>query len=426
MSLNFRVKYFFTGMGVVGCILLGFAIPTSRALFNIASLLIILGWVGAGDFKIKWRVVRESPLFWPIVAIWALLFLGAFYSSAAWSDVIEHWSRYSKFFLVFMILGLLRKPWQILWTWYAFIAACGIVLVSTYLNIFFYLPWSKTQSLGLGANHYVFIDHIAQSLVMGMFAALSGLMSWAATNWLARLFWGGLCVAASLSIVLLISSLIGYAVLLSLCLVIPALILPRRNSLLVTGAILVVVLATFFWTEHARTGITEGVNEWMAYPKGEIFSSTGVSSTGVRLHIWRTSFELWMQAPWFGHGTGAYHGLAKAAFNNDQMCLIGCFHPHNQFLFFAVDHGLAGVLAFFGYLVSAIWIASRRTEPERAFFLAFVVILLVDSLGHGPLWLFMESYFSFGVMALLASGPTGLFQARKMTFNSDLSSQVSR
>jgi O-antigen ligase len=392
------------GIGVTGCVLLGFAIPTSRALFNIAALLIIVGWVFSGQFASKWRTVRHNPLFWPIVGIWSMLLLGALHTSAAWADVQEHWERYSKFFLVLMVISLLTDQRHRRWMWWAFIAACSVVLVSTYLNVFYLLPWSKSQALGLGANHAVFIDHIAQSLVMALFAVVLWLKALSTGTWSLRATLGLLCVSALLSITHLTSSRIGYGVVLALAVLVPSLSVPRQWAVAAVIAAVVGAVAVLFLSDLAILRVRQVFSEAATYIQGEVFTSTGA-----RLHMWFTAFDIWMQAPWIGHGTGAYHDMAKIAFNNNTMCQIGCFHPHNQFLFFAVDHGLAGVLLFCAYLAAAVSMAWHRDAAERTLFLGFLTILFVVAMAHGPLWLFMEAYFSFGVMALLASGPSGLF-----------------
>lgn len=404
MSVLHRAQAAAFGTGVAGCVLLGFAIPTSRALFNIAALLIIVGWVFSGQFASKWHTIRHSPLFWPIVGIWSMLLLGALHTTAAWADVQEHWERYSKFFLVLMVISLLTDQRHRRWMWWAFIAACSIVLVSTYLNVFFLLPWSKSQALGLGADHAVFIDYIAQSLVMALFAVVLWLKALSADHWTLRAPLVLLCVAALISITHLTSSRIGYGVVLALAVLVPLLSVPRKWAFAAAIAAVLGAAAVLLFSEVAHARLQLMLSEAASYKQGEVFTSTGA-----RLHMWLTSFDIWMQAPWIGHGTAAYHDLAKIAFNNDTMCHIGCFHPHNQFLFFAVDHGLVGVLLFCAYLVAAASMAWRREAAERTLFLGFLTILFVDALAHGPLWLFMEAYFSFGVMALLAAGPSGLF-----------------
>lgn len=408
MNFFHRAQMTAFNAGIFGCILLGFAIPTSRAMFNIATLLILLGFIFSGKFKCKWQVIYKNSLFWPVFGIWSVLLLGALYTSAPWRDVLDHWERYSKFFLVFIIIGLLTDQRHRRWMWWAFMAGCSIVLVSTYFNIFLLLPWSKTQNLGLGVNHSVFIDHIAQSLVIGLFASLFWIGGIRSTSGGRRVVLFLMFAASIFSITHLTVSRIGYGVVLGLVLFLPLMSLPRRWAVSVAilggAAVIVVLLAT----DLAGARVQQVVSEASSYSQGYVFTSTGA-----RLHMWVTSFNLWLQAPWFGHGTGAYHELAKAAFANDLMCQIGCFHPHNQFLFFAVDHGLLGVILFTAYLGAAVWIAFKRSQSERTLFLAFLLILIVDALAHGPLWLFMESYFSFGIMALLASGPSGLFDSPK-------------
>lgn len=421
MSLSERVHAFTFHVGVAGCVLLGFAIPTSRALFNIAAFLIIVGWVFSGHFDDKWRTIRHNPLFWPVVGIWGMLLFGALHTSAAWADVLEHWERYSKFFLMFMVISLLTEQRYRRWMWWAFIAACGVVLVSTYLNIFFLLPWSKTQNLGLGSDHAVFIDYIAQNLVIALFAVLLWLGAVRASAWSLRVVLLLLCGAALFSITHLTSSRIGYGVVLALVTLLPLLSIPRRWAVLAAVAAIVGLSAILFFSDLASSRIQEVFSEAASYKQGEVFTSTGA-----RLHMWVTSFNLWMQAPWIGHGTGAYHDLAKAAFDNDAMCQIGCFHPHNQFLFFAVDHGVIGVLLFCSYLGAGALIAWRRDQTEKTLFLAFLAIVFVDALAHGPLWLFMEAYFSFGIMALLAAGPSGLFMRARTPAAGHPSESLSR
>lgn len=407
MNLVQRANGFAFHVGVVGCMLLGFAIPTSRALFNIASLLIMLGWIFSGRVREKWHSISQNTLFWPVVGIWVMLLLGALYTSAPWHDVLEHWERYSKFFLMLMIISLLTDQRHRRWVWWAFILGCSVVLVSTYLNIFVVLPWSKTKNLGLGVDHAVFIDYIAQSLVIALFAVVLWLWARRPGAWPWRIALFLLCASALFSITHLTTSRIGYGVVLSLAVMVPLLSVPRRWAMVTALLAGIAALAVLLLTDLASARVQQVFSEAAAYKQGDVFTSTGA-----RMQMWRTSFNLWMQAPWIGHGTGAYHELAKEAFANDTMCKIGCFHPHNQFLFFAVDHGVVGVLLFCTYLFGAVTMALQRNQAEKTLFLAFLAILFIDALAHGPLWLFMEAYFSFGIMALLAAGPSGLFGPR--------------
>jgi len=245
VTLVYRANNVAFHIGVVGCVLLGFAIPTSRALFNIAALLIIFGWVFSGQFSKKWHVIRCNQLFWPVIGVIAMLLLGAIYTSAPWRDVVEHWERYSKFLLLLMMISLLTEQRHRRWVWWAFISACGVVLVSTYLNIFFFLPWSKTKNLGLGVDHAVFIDYIAQSLVIALFAVLVWLGALRVKRVILRAAFVFLFLAALFSITHLTSSRIGYVVILGLAVLIPFVSLPRRwaisAALFAAAAVLLVL-----------------------------------------------------------------------------------------------------------------------------------------------------------------------------------------
>jgi O-antigen ligase len=120
--------------------------------------------------------------------------------------------------------------------------------------------------------------------------------------------------------------------------------------------------------------------------------------------MWLTAINLWLQSIWIGHGTGAYHGLAQQAFADPAMCAIGCFHPHNQILFFAVDYGLIGAGLFLFWLWRPIRFAYSGVHPEGRLLMCFMGVLLVDTMVHGALWIHMEAYFFFTMLALLMSG----------------------
>jgi O-antigen ligase len=88
------------------------------------------------------------------------------------------------------------------------------------------------------------------------------------------------------------------------------------------------------------------------------------------------------------------------------MCAIGCFHPHNQLLFFAVDYGLIGATLFLFWLWRPIRFAHDSAHPEARLLICFMGVLLVDTMVHGALWIHMEAYFFFAMLALLMSGAT--------------------
>jgi len=66
--------------------------------------------------------------------------------------------------------------------------------------------------------------------------------------------------------------------------------------------------------------------------------------------MWSAAWSGVKEAPWFGHGAGSYSRLAEPFFDDPEMCKIGCPYPHQQYLLFWVEGGLAQLALFVGVL----------------------------------------------------------------------------
>jgi O-antigen ligase len=75
--------------------------------------------------------------------------------------------------------------------------------------------------------------------------------------------------------------------------------------------------------------------------------------------------------------------------------------PRGGFLFFGVELGIVGILAYIFYLYSAAQGSRRLPDPKRALLLSFLGIMVVDSLVHGALWLAVENHLFTFILALL-------------------------
>ena len=104
-----------------------------------------------------------------------------------------------------------------------------------------------------------------------------------------------------------------------------------------------------------------------------------------------------MESSLWGHGTGAYHGLAAKHLTH---CHLTCFHPHSQFLFFGVEQGLIGVAAYAYFLFAIYRVARQRIARGSIAMMAFFAVLVVESAFNAPLWYRMESYIFHPLIAL--------------------------
>jgi O-antigen ligase len=378
-----------------------FAAPTSRALFNLSALLLIVGWCLAGRYASRIQTIRSNPTTLPTLLMALVIVAGASYTPASWDVVFDHWERYSKFLLLLLMISLFdHERWRQR-AWVAFMTAMFFVLASTYANIWLDLPWSKSQNQGWGQNHSVLENYIAQGLAMAFFVAfavLRGLRHQALRWKLAWLITAALGVLSITHLSMGRTGQIAILVVLALLAFVEAPARWRWRALLVFSLLAAMVV----WSSPIlRDRFSVAISEVMAFEVGSDYTSVGA-----RLYMWHTAISLWLQSVWIGHGTGAYHGLAQQAFADPVMCAIGCFHPHNQLLFFAVDYGLIGAGLFLFWLWRPIRFAYISGHPEGRLLMCFMGVLLVDILFHGALWIHMEAYFFFTMLALLMSKAT--------------------
>jgi len=126
------------------------------------------------------------------------------------------------------------------------------------------------------------------------------------------------------------------------------------------------------------------------------------SSIGHRLYNWETTPKLIAEAPVIGHGTGAYHTEICRFMDKPEWCDIFHWHSHNQYLFFAADHGLIGAGLYIALIASLFVVAYKSPHPAaRTLLFTLAGILAVDSLFNSPMFSSKEAEFFLYMMALL-------------------------
>lgn len=371
-----------------------FFFPISLAAANILMGLALLCWLASGNFKFRWQCVHHNPMTLPSLLMFGVVLLGSLYSSAPSHDIWQHINKYSKFLYLLLAITLLQEEEWRHRCWTAFTAAMLVTLASVYANIWFDLPWSNTHNDGWGVDHSVFNHHIPQELMMSFFVMMSLQNALAAKRRLHRWMWSSIALLAMLNVTHLSIGRTGYLALFCSLLAFGFFhVRSRTRWFIATGAVLVMALLAVTSTQMQER-IQLGVNEVRNHDKEEI------TSLGARVKMWDFSLKQIQAHPFIGGGTGSYHTLANEAFDS-AWCGIVCFHPHNQFLFFGVEHGLLGIFAYAFYLYRPARFGLNQKPPLRPLLLSFLSILLVDSMTHGPMWLSVENHFFTFIMALL-------------------------
>jgi O-antigen ligase len=342
-----------------------------------------------------------------------MVLLGAAYTPASWSEVLLHWSKYARFVYPFVLLFLLtdRARWQKL-ALDAFCLGMLFITLSSWLNVWFVLPWSASHKPGWGENHYVVGDHITQNLMMAFFVivALQKAVESARApdltkrNWRgfayspASILWAGAAALASISITHLSYGRTGALVLLVALLSWACASLSGKRLLVGLG-LLSVLMAGAWWSSGAMSSrIAQAVVE------AEHSHANHVSSIGHRLYNYQITPKMIAEAPLFGHGTGSYHSQICRFMEDPSQCATYSWHPHNQFLMLGAEHGLVGMLLY-ALMIFLLYRAAWQSPQSAAKVLLYCLasILLVDSLLNTPFYSSRESQFFSYMMALLIS-----------------------
>lgn len=365
----------------IAAIALMFGVTTSVALTNFATALLILAWLLGGGYRTKWLSLKQSPLTLPITALVLLMLIGTTYSVSP----SENWSRhlivYLRLLVLLILIHYLQEDRLRARCWIALAIGGAITLASTYLNLFIVLPWSKSTLPGWGKDHSVFHDHIAQGVIMTFLSIV--LFSCAATTsrFKLRIALIVLGLFVAFSVTHLIKGRTGYLMIAGAFLVSTAVCFKARKRAMGLALIAGYLVCAYYTSPTIEDRIAVAQQDLQLYARGDF-----TTSLGYRLESWKVALDFFLASPLVGHGTGAFRTLAESVFLSSEVCKVVCIHPHNQYLFFMVEYGLLGLVAYL-WLIAAIIISIRDSLPERRFIvLGLLTMLVIDGFINSPLW----------------------------------------
>ncbi len=377
-------------------VMLLYGVAASMALASLGTVLTLLFWLISFDWIRPWSRLVKLPVFWPLIAIPLLVLLGTIYSIAPLDYVYRYYGVYSRFFVILIIIKVIDTTiWQ-KWCWIGFFVGAAVTLISTYLGIWFSLPWSQSQITGFGVNRSVFYDYIAQGVMTSFLAvvAFSNLLTHKKNS--IKIIWFVILILSIFSITHLLNGRTGQVVFSVALLGMIFIALPTRQALMIAGVMLLIGAGLVISSPVVLNKFTLLFSEVQAYQQGQ-----EMTSIGARLAMWRASWGFYWDQPIWGHGTGSYRWLAERLFTDPTMCKISCVHPHNQFLFFGVEHGVFGIVAYFLLFVGAVKVAMLVERQYKLIIIGLMSIILVDSFINSPFWISSERNFYMAVFGLV-------------------------
>lgn len=372
--------------------------PVSLGLTSVLMLAILLLWLLAGNLQERWLRVKANPVALAALLLYAIVLLGVLYSPASWHEIGLHLTKYLKLPFAVILMSSITTGSLQRRCLNAFITAMGFVLVSTWLNIWWDLPWSKTHNQGWDVTHHVFGDYITQNVMMAFFVLVALYRTFHSSGTLRRVAWAAMALLASISITHLSDGRVGYVLLWVVLAVFVFSALKGRMmwlSAIIGAAVMVAGLAS--------SGLMRDRFE-LALHEIQRANTDKLTSVGNRIYLYKITPQLIEEKPLIGHGTGSYHSEICRFVDVPQGCHGWInWHPHNQFLFFAAEHGALGFLAYLSLLLSMVWMARQTSDPEaRVLLIGLAALLTIDSMTNSPLWSARESHFFTYIMALLS------------------------
>jgi O-antigen ligase len=375
-----------------------FSLATSISLFALAAVVMMLAWALEGNWRGWWAQLRHQPALGLLLAFIAWMYVSSTWTEATPQTLDEARGMQWRLLLVPVMMSLLAEGTWRRRCWMAFGAGMAVLLTHVFLVQITPLPWTATQDPA-----GVFFNPNPQSVGLAIFSAwclFQLINSHGSRAYQALLL---VLLAGSTYAVFHVSQQrVGFLGWLAGCATVLGLSLSTRQRWWALAGLSVVLAGMVASSPRIQDRILLAVQEARAFNPEDVAGN--LNSVGARLQMWYVSAQAVGQSPLVGQGIGSYPVVAEAAFDNADMCAIGCWHPHNLYLFYAVEFGLIGLGLFLAAVVLAL-VAHRPCRRESILPLAVLLVFLMCSLVDTSLWYRGFLYLFTPLLALSLLGP---------------------
>jgi O-antigen ligase len=381
--------------GAVAVCGMAICMTTSRALFNLFALLMVVAWVVSGRFRYLAVEAKQSPAMLFCLLLYSWIVIGVTYSAApaelAWGQVVA----YSKLLLIPLMISFINTPQRTKALWISLTVGLLLLQVSYLADLWIDIPGSRSAKTG-GIG--VFNNSIVEGLSLSTWALT---MAVASAILLKQRSWTVVITVfmASVAIysVLFLNPGRGAQLALVVSLIVLVFLLAPKTarwagvfaSILIIGAL---ALQSNMMKQRFERALLEA----------KTADTVKNTSVGLRINAWRTGLSLWNENPLFGHGTGSYQQLMEAQKGGEVGGCEGntlCQQPHNQYVLLLVEQGVVGLLLFLALLGAMIWPAVKSDHVAGKFSAVFACAFAVHSFFDSGLRMGTQM-FVFMVMAV--------------------------
>jgi len=374
-------------------------LPWSTSISQILTVVWLIALIPTLDVALIRREL-QSPAGGLPALLWLMALAGMLWTSVPWGERLAGLEGFHKLLVIPLLLAQFRRSGRGVYVLYGFLASCTALMLASWVLMALWKLWSvyvPGKIPGLLVK-----DYIAQSTEFMICAvALIGLAveRQRAGEW--RLAAGAVALAC------LFSANIFY-------------IAPGRTALIVLPLLLVLFGFRYFgWKgvlAAALAGAVLAAAAWVASPflRARVIASfdevqayqtdNAISSSGIRLEIWKKSLTFIAAAPVIGHGTGSIPDQFRRAAVGEGISGMQSNNPHNQVFAVAIQLGLLGAA-----ILMTMWVAHLALFLGGGLTAWIGIVIVVQNLASAPVnshlfdsfhgWLYA---FGFGVVGGMA------------------------
>ena len=377
-----------------------FSIAMPTAWLSISTSLLLITWILSGNWRNLDRL-KNSPAVIATMLFLLVYLTSVFYASASWSESFHYLLKYAKLLIIPIVLTTVNSKKIRDYAIYAFLTSIFLTLIISYFNWLHLIPAnlnlftidSPTQGF------IVYKNRITQSILLA-FAMYMMLCKAFDSKDFKKWIWLFLAFLCFFNIFHLINGRSGQ--LIALFLIVFFMINKFGKDFLKYSFLVFVVCFSF------KSQIIPYAPERLISIYTEIqehSSSSNLTSSGIRMELYKNTVALIQRSPLIGYGVGSLKVEYNALVKSEDTLLKDVTNPHNQYLLVLFETGMVGGALFF-LMLYYFWQSANSiknsSEPILGDYLqgltltfalgCFLNSLLMDA-GEGRFFCLMASLF---------------------------------
>lgn len=374
-------------VGELSAVLLAFIIPISTSVTNILMGIILICWIGSGQYARKRDILLNHPLVQWVYPLIILSLVGIFYSIGDVEDIRRGLSDSLRLVLIPILIYFYQNKRIAKLALWAFAAAMILTLGLGFLKMYAHLPIGQKFT-----EAAVFKSHIKTSFFMAISAFFLCLKAKSPSRY--RLCFIFVALLMVYYLLFMSAGRIGYITLL-VCLILLAWQKARFKGMLLAFFIGAMMLGGAYLTSSVFSQRINILSQDLDFYQGGRLLE---SSLGSRIAFAKSSLALMREHPIRGWGTGSFGEAYRQAYEHQETLLTD--NPHNEYLRMGVEFGLIGI-GFLLLLFYQQWQLMKKLEVEyRELFQGILLSFIIGCFLNSWLRDFTEGYF-FCVMTAI-------------------------